>query len=210
MNTLQQVLPTAVKALVAAAALLIANTAALAEQTPWKIQEQDDGIFIYSRSVEGSSYNAIKATMLIDSSMDRLSKLIGDGNGCPEWRAMCKFSEVIEDTSEHERYVYTVLDLPWPASDRDMVLHTKTQIDGDTNTATVHLSSDSTRHPAADYVRAETSGRMIIHAVSDRQVEFTYIMHTELGGSLPASSVNAGLIDGALVDLKRLRQLAEG
>lgn len=210
MNTVQQVLPAAVNVLVTAAALLIATTTALAEQIPWKIQEQDDGISIYSRSVEGSSYNAIKATMLIDSSMDRLSNLIGDGNACPEWRAMCKFSEVIEDTSEHERYVYTVLDLPWPASDRDMVLHTKTQIDTDTNTATVYLSSDSTRHPAADFVRAEASGQMIIQAVSDRQVEFTYIMHTELGGSLPASSVNTGLIDGAMVDLKRLRKLAEG
>jgi hypothetical protein len=189
---------------------LLTATAAAAEEAPWQLQQQDDDILIYSRSVAGSSSMAIKATVLINAPITHVSKFIGDGNGCPKWRAMCKSSEVIEFVSEHERYVYTVLDLPWPATDRDIVLHSKTEIDAETKTATVNLQSDSSRHPAADYVRAETSGQFVIRAVNEQQVEFTYIMHTELGGNLPASRVNAGVADGAFDDLSRLRQLAEG
>ncbi|MDG2047301.1 MAG: START domain-containing protein [Halioglobus sp.] len=196
-----------------ATALLLSPAFSIAEEAPWQLQKESDEIFVYARSVEGSSYNAVKATMLIEASPERLSKLIGDGDGCPEWRAMCEFSEVIENASAHERYVYTVLDLPWPASDRDMVLHTKAEIDTGTKTATVYLQSDSMRYSSYEdssgYVRAQTIGRMVIHAVSDQQIEFTYVMHTELGGSLPASRVNAGLTDGAIEDLSRLKRLAE-
>jgi hypothetical protein len=191
-------------------AALVMATAAAAEEAPWQLQQQDDDILIYSRPVAGSSYDAVKATVLINAPISHVSTFIGDGNGCPQWRAMCKSSEVIDIVSEHERFVYTVLDLPWPASDRDIVVHSKTEINAEARTATVNLQSDSSRHPAADHVRAETSGKMMLRAVSEKQVEFTYIMHTELGGNLPASSVNAGVADGVFEDLSRLRQLAEG
>lgn len=190
--------------------ILLPATVAWSEGASWQLQQQDDNIYIYYRKVDGSSYKAIKATVLIDAPMTQVSKFMGNGNGCAKWRTRCKSSEVIETVSEHERYVYAVLDLPWPATDRDIVLHSKTEIDVQTKTATVNLQSASSRHPVGDYVRAETSGQFVIRAVSEQQVEFTYIMHTELGGNLPASRVNAGLADGALEDLSRLRHLAEG
>ena len=187
-----------------------AATGPAAEEADWQLQQQEDDIQIYSRPVDGSSYNAIKGTVLINAPITQVSKFLGDGNGCAKWRSKCKSSTVIEAISEHERYVYAVLDLPWPASDRDVVLHSKTEIDLDAKTATVNLQSTSSRHPAGDYVRAETSGQFMLRAVNDKQVEFTYIMHTELGGKLPASRVNAGIAEGAFEDLSLLRQLAEG
>ena len=196
--------------LVMATAALVIATAVAAEEAPWQLQQQDDDIFIYSRPVDGSSYDAVKATVLINAPITHVSTFIGDGDGCPKWRAMCKSSEVIEILSEHERYVYTVLDLPWPASDRDIVVHSVTEINTETKTATVNLLSDSSRHPAADPVRAETSGKMVLRIVSEKQVEFTYIMHTELGGNLPAGAVNSGVAEGVFEDLSLLRQLAEG
>jgi hypothetical protein len=204
----RQILISIAHALLGAIALATA-TATVAEEAPWQLQQQDDDINIYSRPVDGSSYNAIKATVLINAPITHVSKFLGNGNGCAKWRSKCKSSEVLETISEHERYVYAVLDLPWPVTDRDIVLHSKTEFDAETKTATVSLQSTSSRHPAGDYVRAETSGQFVIRAVNEQQVEFTYIMHTELGGNLPASRVNAGLADGAFEDLSRLRQLAE-
>jgi hypothetical protein len=209
MITARQALTSIAQGLLGAIALVTA-TAAVSEEAPWQLQQQDDDILIYSRPVDGSSYNAIKATVLINAPITQVSKFMGNGNGCAKWRAKCKSSEVIENVSEHERYVYAVLDLPWPATDRDIVLHSKTEIGPQAKTATVNLQSASSRHPPGDYVRAETSGQFVIKAVNEKQVEFTYIMHTELGGNLPPSRVNARLADGAFEDLSRLRQLAEG
>ena len=197
------------RGLLGAAALLTA-TAAMSEDAPWQLLQQDEDILIYSRPVDGSPYNAIKATVLINAPITQVSKFMGNGDGCAQWRTKCKSSEVIESVSELERYVYAVLDLPWPATHRDIVLHSITEIDEEAKIATVYLQSNSSRHPATDYVRAETSGQFVIRIVSDQQVEFTYIMHTELGGSLPASRVNAGLADDAFEDLSLLRKLAEG
>lgn len=209
MMAARQVLTSIAHGLLATVALLTA-TAAISEEAPWELQQQDDNINIYSRPVDGSSYKAIKATVLIDAPITHVATFMGNGNGCAQWRSKCKSSEVLKTISKHERYVYAVLDLPWPASDRDIVLHSKTDIDPNTKTATVSLRSASSRHPLGDYIRAETSGEFVIRTIGDKQVEFIYIMHTELGGNLPASRVNDGLADGAFEDLSRLRQLAEG
>ena len=189
-------------------AILVTN-AVWAKETPWDLQRQDGSIRIYSRSVEGSAYLAIKATVLIDAPVQRVSQLMGNGNGCARWRAKCKSSKVLETLSEREQYIYMVLDLPWPASDRDIVVHSSTEIDAQARTATVKLESVSSRHPSADYVRAESSGQFVIREIHGSQVEFTYIMHTDLGGDLPAGMVNSGLAEAAFDDLHRLQQLAE-
>ena len=194
---------------VLAVAALLTPEIAMSEETSWQLQQQDDDIHIYTRQVDGSPYNAIKASVQINAPITRVAELIGDGNGCAKWRTKCKSSEVIESVSEHERYVYAVLDLPWPATDRDIVLHSKTEIDPESRTATVSLLSDSSRYPPGDYVRAETKGQFLIRVISETQVEFTYTMHTDLGGSLPVSRVNAGLADGTFEDLSKLRKLAE-
>jgi hypothetical protein len=189
---------------------VITAPAAMCEEALWELLQQDKDINIYSRPVDGSSYNEVKATVLINASLTHVSTLLGDGNGCAKWRTKCKSSEVIKPVSEHERYLYMVLDLPWPATDRDVVLHSTTTIDAQVKTATVNLQSSSSHYPPSKFVRAETSGQIVIRAAGDKQVEFTYIMHTELGGSLPVGLVNSELADGAFADLSLLRQLAEG
>lgn len=180
------------------------------DDTAWTLQKQAGDIRVYTREIPDSSYLAIKATVLIDAPAARIAELMGDGNGCTKWRSKCRSSRVIEAVSEHERYVHLVLDLPWPASDRDLVLHSVTQVDAPSRTATVSLVSDSSKHPPQKYVRAESRGKFVIRSITEHQIEFTYFMHTDLGGNLPAGSVNAGLVDAAFEDLSRLQKLAEG
>lgn len=182
----------------------------LAENAEWTLEKQRGDVSVYSREVPGSPYVEVKATVLITAPVSRISELMGNGEGCAAWRTKCKSSVVLERVSEHELYVHLVLDLPWPAADRDIVLHSKTAFDTQSKTATVSLTSDSSKLPPQDYVRAQSSGKFIIEKVSDEQVEFTYIMHTDLGGNLPAGSVNAGIADATYDDLKKLQELAEG
>lgn len=186
------------------------SAVAWASEADWELQREDGDISVYTRQVDGSPYRAVKATARIGAPVTRVAELMGTGDGCAEWRAMCESSQVIEAVSEHERYVYLVLDLPWPVKDRDMVMHTTTTIDPETSSATVDLESASSRHPQGDLIRAESSGQFLIRALGPDQAEFTYIMHTDLGGDLPAGPVNSRVAEGAFEDLRRLRDLAEG
>jgi hypothetical protein len=176
----------------------------------WRLEKQENGVSVYTRQVDDSPYLAAKGTMQINAPVTKMRRFMGDGSSCVPWRAMCKSSQVIEAQSEDDRYVHMVLDLPWPASDRDLILHTTSSIDTESRTATINLQSDSSRHPPQDYVRAESEGQILIVAVDQNTVEFTYTIHTDIGGDLPANLVNKQLVDSTFDDLSHLKELAEG
>lgn len=179
------------------------------EGADWQLQKRGERISVYTRGVAGSPYLAVKATALIDAPMARVSQFLGDGDGCSQWRAMCKSSRVIDRPSQQERWVYLVLDFPWPVADRDLVMHTTTHFDPESRAATVRLQSDATQYPEGKYVRAESAGRFVLRPIGESQVEFTYIMHTDPGGDLSADVVNARLTTTTLEDIRRLVQLAQ-
>ena len=180
-----------------------------ATEHDWELQSEDGTLQVFTREVDDSPFLEVMAKVQMNAPLPRITELLGDGNGCAEWRAMCRSSQVLEQVSDVERYVYQVLDMPWPLTDRDMVIHSQTQLDPDSSSAIVNLRTDSSRHPPGDFVRAESVGQFILRVRPDQQVEFIYIMHTDLGGDLPPGSVNARLADSAMDDLRRLKALAE-
>jgi START domain len=190
------------------ASLAVSPSASSTEAT-WTLEKDEKQIQLYTRPVPDSPFLAVKAITVINAPMPKVAAAFGDGAGCSEWRAMCKSSEVLSMVSDTERYVYLVLDLPWPLSDRDMVIHSTAQIDIASKKATVKLVSASSTHPAKNHVRAESSGEYTIQAITDEQVEFTYIMHTDLGGDLPPEVINPQVASSTFTDIVALRQLAE-
>ncbi|MCX2977057.1 START domain-containing protein [Candidatus Marimicrobium litorale] len=196
--------------LLALALISIAVAASGAIEPDWELQDEDGTLQVFTREVDASPFLEVMARVQINAPLARITEFLGDGSGCAEWRAMCRSSQVLEEVSAEERYVYLVLDMPWPLTDRDMVIHSQTRLDPDSSSAIVNLRTDSSRHPPGDFVRAESVGQFILRVLPDQQVEFTYIMHTDLGGDLPPESVNARLAESAMNDLKRLKALAEG
>jgi len=188
---------------------LAVSATPLAADTEWILQKDEENIQLYTRSVSDSPFLEVKATTLINASIEKVAQTFGYGDGCSEWQTMCKSSEVLSKVSETERYVYLVLDLPWPLEDRDMVIHSSGQIDRDARTVTVQLKSDSSKHPLQDYMRAESHGQYKINGLSDEQVEFTYIMRTDLGGDVSPDIINPRLAASMHRDVAKLRALAE-
>jgi hypothetical protein len=188
---------------------LAASAVVYAAEAPWVLEQDEGRIQIYTRPVAGSPFREVKATALINAPIARVASVLGDGEGCSEWRAMCQSSEVLGTASDTERYVYQVLDMPWPLSDRDMVIHSIADIDMDAKTVTVQLESAPSKLPEQDYVRATSSGQYQIEALGEEQAVFTYIMHTDLGGDLSADLINPRMTASTYDDVKRLQALAE-
>jgi hypothetical protein len=180
-----------------------------ANNAEWALQQDDGRIQVFTRPVAGSPFLEVKATALINAPIADIASKMGDGDGCVEWRVMCKSSEVLSVASDTERYVYMVLDMPWPVADRDMVMHSIAAVDIAAKTVTVQLQNASSEHPEQDYIRAISNGQYRIHALGEEQVEFTYIMHTDLGGDLSADLINPRVVESTYADIKQLQVLAE-
>lgn len=183
--------------------------AAQASDVPWKLEREDQGIALYSGPVADSPFLAVKAVAQIDAPAEKVAQLLGDGNGCSAWRAMCKSSEVLSKVSDSESIVYLVLDLPWPVSDRDLVVRSIANIDTQAKTLHVTLESASSEHPVQEYVRAESSGEYELKVIGDTRSEFTYIQHTDIGGDLSPDLINPSMLSSTFDDIRRLQQLAE-
>ena len=188
---------------------LAGSTSGFGAEKQWQLEQDGKGIQVYTRQVDGSPYLAVKATGIFNASADKVVTALGTGNGCSKWRSLCKSSKVLRTVSEQERYIHQVLNLPWPISDRDLVVHSTTVIDPLSQSATVSLVSASTILPPQDYVRAESNGQFAIKVISDEEIEFTYIMHADLGGELSPDIINSQLASSTFKDMKLLQDLVE-
>lgn len=195
-----------------AVALLPAMTAAsttLPGENDWTARKNNQNLQLYTREITGSDFIAVKVTALVNATIEKVADAFGDGDGCSGWQAMCKASTVVEVVSDRERYIHLVLDLPWPLSDRDMIIHSTSTIDPETDSATLHIESAADKIPLQDYVRARSNGRYTVKEVNAEQVELTYVIHTELGGNISPATVNSRLISTTFEDIERLVELAE-
>lgn len=188
---------------------LAVSARAFTAQAQWTLAQDEGNIQIYTRPVADSPFLEVKAVVLLNAPIEKVAVAMGDGEGCGEWRAMCKSSKVLSTPSDTERYVYLVLDLPWPLSDRDMVIHSIAHIDIAARTVTVQLEDASSEQPETEHVRAISSGSYQIKAMGDGKAEFTYTLHTDLGGNLSPDMINPRVTASTYDDIKRLQALAE-
>ena len=179
------------------------------DDVSWFLVKEKQGVKLYTASIDGSDYVAVKAVTQIDASMETIVAVLGDGEGCNQWRELCQSSRVLKTLPDRERTIYMVLNMPWPLSDRDMVIHSRTTLDNENKAFTVNFTSAQDSYPMQDYIRAISTGRYHVRVTSEQQVEFSMVMHTELGGNLSPSIINDRLVENTLADVTRLVRIAE-
>lgn len=97
-----------------------------AQEPAWELKRDADGIQVYTRTVTGSPYKAVKSVTLIEGiTLTSLVALIEDAGACPQWADRCAESYLVEQISETESLVYTHNDMPFPVKDRDVVARVK-------------------------------------------------------------------------------------
>ncbi|NND66845.1 MAG: hypothetical protein HKN19_04580 [Halioglobus sp.] len=198
----------ALAAVGAIVALLLA--APLAASSDWSLEKDKKGIQLYTRPVAGSPFEEVKATTVINAPIEKLIRVFGDGATCAQWRGNCKSSRILRQPDENERYIHMVLDLPWPLSDRDMVLRSLSSVDEQSKTATVDILSVDGEYPEQKYVRANTRAHYSLELVEPGRIALTYIVHVDLGGDLSPGIINPQLASSTFDEIRRLIELAEG
>ena len=179
---------------------------AIAEQE-WELKRDRDGIQVYTRSVEGSKHKAVKAEMTVPQGVNELVGLVMDTDACPEWAALCKSSQITEQVSETELYVYTWNDLPWPVKDRDAVAKVNWHQD---SSGIVTMTAELTTGKVAEDKKALRLTEGTTSWTFHPSAEGTRIVseaHLDPGGATPAWLTNMLLVDSPFDTMVGMRDL---
>ena len=125
----------------------------------------------------------------------------------PKWVYKCIAAERLQTVSAGEFYYRTVSDLPWPVSDRDVVLLTKQWKTKQKGVYKTKSSAMPNFIPTVeDIVRIPLyESEWTIISTAKNRVEIEYTALTEVGGQIPDWMVNLGLSAGPYETMRGLR-----
>ena len=186
---------------------LLAASAVQAED--WKLAKDEDGIKVFLSEVPGSKYKAYRGVATIKADMATLRALQEDVAGSCAWIHECKEQKLLKSEGA-QSWTYTRFNTPWPVTPRDSVLHVTSEIGADGSVTRV-LEGVPKYLPEADgFVRVtEVQGFWKLAPKGTGEVEVTYQVHTEPGGSVPSWLANSFVVDAPFNTLKAMRQRAE-
>ncbi len=199
----------------AAAAALLAVLAgtwlrgAEAAKTGWRYVGIQEGVKLYERSVEGRDLPRVRGTLRIRASVFELLAVLDDIDRACEWNARCLESTVLERRSKTELVFYHLTDLPWPVSDRDVVLVTRVTgyVQGVDVTASFATTAHRRRPTQDGIVRIpRMQGHFRVQRLGPGLSEVTYELDADLGGWIPdwiLRRLGRGVPAGTLAALQR-------
>ncbi|VVO35358.1 START domain-containing protein [Pseudomonas fluorescens] len=183
--------------------------AATAQAEEWKTAKEADGIKISLSDVAGSEYKAYRGVTVMKTSMAKLRGLQEDVVGACAWIHECKSQKLLKHES-NQSWTYTQFNTPWPVTARDSVLHITT-VEGADGSLTRNLQGVPTYLPEEKgFVRvAQVQGFWKFVPKGVDQIEVTYQVHTDPGGSVPSWLANKFVVDAPFNTLKALKARAE-
>ncbi len=162
----------------------------------WNLEKDKEGVKVYTRKSATSSLKDSKATVTIKTNVDAVLDLLRDFDNYPKWMYKCSEGRLLKGVSDREFYVYSVIDSPWPVSDRDLATHVTATQEADGTTILKMDGVASYTDKVKDRVRVpEFDGFWKVAPNGDGTVTVTYQFHSDPGGSIPDWMANSTSVD---------------
>lgn len=92
-----------------------------AHAADWQLASNQQGIQVYTQSVEGQDLKNFRAVMTVNAPMQQVVATLMNGDQMPEWfYNILESKPITVQATGHYRYLW--IKAPWPASDRDAVV----------------------------------------------------------------------------------------
>jgi hypothetical protein len=173
----------------------------------WETRVDTDGVTVETRDIEGSSYKAFRASIIVQATPDQVLERLQDVASYPDWFPdTVEARQVPNDSGLRANYVRT--GAPWPVKDRDAVYTQR--VERSKRAITIHVGVAPELVPTVkDAVRVrQASGRWHLLAV-DAGTEVEWRFHLEPGGKVPSSLANTRVVDTPRRALLALRAFFE-
>ncbi len=183
------------------------------ENHDWKLRKEEDGITVYTRKVEGSSFDEFKAIALIHgASFDQVLNLILNVKNKRSLIPDCTESRILFQQDKYHNIHYFRIRAPWPIRDRDGVFKSVTSVTNNGKLAHISIS------PLGNYIEEKKDlvrmyrgdGYWEIEELPDKNVKITYQFHGDPGGKIPGWLANSAIVSNPFNTLKNLKVLVSG
>jgi hypothetical protein len=157
-----------------------------------------------------SGFQAFKAVADLDVPLENLMAVMINPESCKEWVHNCTESYAFGQGEFHDRYAYSVNDMPWPVTDRDYVLRIRTRGNADTGEVVMDLNAvPGMRAEFNSRVRVDRSDTLYRFTPNGDKTHMVWVQHTEPNGALPGWLVNNLLVDIPVKSLQALEAVAK-
>ncbi|TGL61581.1 START domain-containing protein [Leptospira sarikeiensis] len=172
----------------------------------WELEKEKNGITVHTRSVEGSELKEFRGKAKLKANLSTVIALMEDNPNYVTWLKDCKKAEAVKVLNTKEKYIYILNGVPWPLDDRDFVIHSVFNQDKTTGAVTYTMRPVASIVPEKKgIVRGSIKGYWRFVQVGD-EVEVTYQVHSEPGGSIPTSIANIVVVDIPYETLKKMKE----
>jgi len=186
--------------------LLIACAAPVAFAADWELNRDTEGVKVFTRPVAGSGIKEFKGVAEIPAPAERIVTFIRDSDHFKDWFPSTPESKLL-DRQGAVSYQYSVMDAPWPVSDRDNVLRSVLERDPASGAIQINVTAAPDFYPEqTDRVRVRKArGFWRIEPLEKNRSRVTFSMHLEPGGGVPEWLSNARVVESPYEALINLR-----
>lgn len=154
----------------------------------WLNTGSKNGIRNFQKNIPGTSTKAYKGICVINSPMKKIYAILSDVASHSSWVKFCKYSRVVSTNSPASKTLYYNFDIPWPLSNRDVVINTTTDIDLNAGKITIKsiAAKDSLIPLKKGYIRLTDSNQTWgLEKITPKSTRVTFISCTPLKSSVP-------------------------
>ena len=177
-------------------------------QSDWKLEKEQSGIKIYTKPVSSSSFNAFKATMTVDESVESLLAVLYDLEGMKSWAYKVKDASLLNKSGDTLQIYYAEVAVPFPYTNRDGVYSNSVKWDSKTKTLDVEITLlDDYKGAKEGLVRISGKGYWKAQVLPSGKLEITFEMAVNPGGGIPGWMANIFAADSPYYTMLELQKV---
>jgi len=186
---------------------------AIAQEETCKLRKDKDDIKVYACHTDTSRLKTIRAEVLIrDITIGELKAYLMDIDNYVTWQYNLQEAQVLEQVNDSEVVMRTVIDAPWPVSNREVLTRMTARTNATASELVVGGKVIPYDYPAEKgLVRVPFSrSSWYVTQVNENDLEVKYSLSVDPGGSLPAWLINLAVAEGPYESFRNLKkQLSE-
>lgn len=160
----------------------------------WEYSNDDDGVRVWRRDVEGSRVVAFRGETVIDAPIAKVVSVLDDTSRRLEWVHSAKETRKIRQVGTLERVEYNHTGAPWPVRDRDFVYLAKIALDRTLKQVriAIHSVADEAMPEADCCVRGEIAKSLYIltSVENGTKTHITVEVNADPKGAIPKFIAN--------------------
>ncbi len=177
-------------------------------QTDWELKKDKNGIQVFTAKLADSKFKAIRVNCILNARLSQLAAVILQPEIQPEWVLATREAHTVQNISTSHLYYYAEAVLPWPLSNRDMVIDLQIAQDPISHIMTITANSIDhilPRNPGKERIPF-SQAIWKVQSVGPDKIKVDYTVRIDPGGGIPAWMVNMFIARAPFESFKNLLQ----